>query len=95
MAKIELALTPAAMLFPDLPQTTGLMKPCRFEGDVSNLEIIGSIPEEIDGTFYRVMPDPQFPAFIKDDPVRAFQFNSPNARSYLIPSFSGSTGMGV
>jgi len=58
-----------AKAFPNVPQTTGLMKPCRFEGEVQNLEIVGSIPKEIDGTFYRVMPDPQFPPFIENDPV--------------------------
>ncbi|EFQ30844.1 hypothetical protein CGRA01v4_12907 [Colletotrichum graminicola] len=44
------------------------MKPCRFEGEVRNLEMVGSLPAELDGTFYRVMPDPQFPPFIEDDP---------------------------
>lgn len=64
-----MALPPVSKAFPDTPQTSGLMAPCRFEGEVRNLEIVGSIPKEIDGTFYRVMPDPQFPAFIGDDPV--------------------------
>jgi carotenoid cleavage dioxygenase len=27
------------------------------------------LPKELDGTFYRVMPDPQFPPFIENDPV--------------------------
>jgi carotenoid cleavage dioxygenase-like enzyme len=44
------------------------MKPCRFEGELQNLEVTtGKIPLEIDGTFYRVMPDPQLPPFIEDD----------------------------
>lgn len=55
--------------FPELPQTTGLMRPCRFEGETRFLEIVGEIPADIDGTFYRVMPDPQFPAFVENDPV--------------------------
>ncbi|TVY50639.1 Lignostilbene-alpha,beta-dioxygenase isozyme I [Lachnellula cervina] len=63
-----MALPPVSKAFPDTPQTSGLMAPCRFEGEVRNLEIVGSIPKGIDGTFYRVMPDPQFPAFIGDDP---------------------------
>ena len=46
------------------------MKPCRFEGEVQNLEVYGEIPKEIDGTFYRVMPDPAFPPFIDNDPVK-------------------------
>jgi carotenoid cleavage dioxygenase-like enzyme len=45
------------------------MKPCRVEGEVLNLEVYGEIPEDIDGTFYRVMPDPQFSPFIENDPV--------------------------
>ncbi|KAI6265587.1 hypothetical protein MCOR27_011352 [Pyricularia oryzae] len=54
--------------FPDLPQFSGFMKPCRFQGEASNLEVQGSIPPEIDGTFYRVMPDPQFVPVIENDP---------------------------
>jgi carotenoid cleavage dioxygenase len=40
-----------------------------MEGEVQALEVHGSIPKEIDGTFYRVMPDPQLPPFVQDDPV--------------------------
>ncbi|KAF2801522.1 carotenoid oxygenase [Mytilinidion resinicola] len=54
--------------FPDLPQFSGFMKPCRFEGEVQNLEIRGEIPSEVDGTFYRVMPDPQLSPLIENDP---------------------------
>jgi hypothetical protein len=55
--------------FPNLPQFSGFMKPCRFEGEVQHLEIEGDLPQELDGTFYRVMPDPQFPPFVENDPV--------------------------
>lgn len=51
------------------PSVSGFMRPVRFEGEINNLEVIGEIPKEIDGTFYRVMPEPQFPAFIPNDPV--------------------------
>ncbi|KAK0648093.1 putative lignostilbene dioxygenase [Cercophora newfieldiana] len=54
--------------FPLRPQFQGFMKPSGVEGDVFNLEIQGKIPDDIDGTFYRVMPDPQFPPFIDNDP---------------------------
>ncbi|KAH7393694.1 carotenoid oxygenase [Cadophora sp. MPI-SDFR-AT-0126] len=54
--------------FPPLPQFSGFMKPCRFEGEVQNLEVVGTIPTDIDGTFYRVMPDPQMPPFVENDP---------------------------
>ena len=51
------------------PQVSGFMKPTRFEGEVNNLEVQGTIPENIKGTFYRVMPEPQFPAIFANDPV--------------------------
>ncbi|KAL4763648.1 carotenoid oxygenase family protein [Aspergillus foveolatus] len=54
--------------FPDRPQFSGFMKPCRLEGDVSHLEVYGEIPKDMDGVFYRVMPDPQLPPCIEDDP---------------------------
>ncbi|KAJ9144933.1 hypothetical protein NKR23_g5734 [Pleurostoma richardsiae] len=38
---------------PDRPQFSGFMKPCRLEGEVSDLEVYGEIPPDIDGTFYR------------------------------------------
>jgi Retinal pigment epithelial membrane protein len=53
----------------DDPQVLGFHRPTRFEGDVNNLEVIGDIPKELNGTFYRVMPDPQFPSFIGNDVV--------------------------
>lgn len=55
--------------FPDLPQFSGFMKPCRFEGEVQQLEIYGDLPKDINGTFYRVMPDPQLPPRVENDPV--------------------------
>ena len=36
-------------------------EPSRLEGEVANLPVYGSIPREIDGTFYRIMVDPFFP----------------------------------
>lgn len=64
------ALSPQGSLsFPNFPQFSGFMKPCRFEGEVQNLEVQGLIPPEIDGTFYRVMPDPQFAPLIENDPA--------------------------
>jgi len=61
--------TAGSQHFPDHPQFSGFMKPCRFEGEVQNLEVQGTIPHDIDGVFYRVMPDPQLPPFIDNDPV--------------------------
>ena len=55
--------------FPEKPQFSGFMKPCRFEGEAQNLEVYGDLPQDIDGTFFRVMPDPQAFPFVEDDPV--------------------------
>jgi hypothetical protein len=78
----------AAQHFPTLPQFSGFMKPCRFEGEVQNLEVIGSIPLELDGTFYRVMPDPQLPPLIEDDPVSFRRLRGVNRVFELIRLYS-------
>lgn len=52
------------------PLVSGFMRPVRFEGEINNLEIEGTVPVGLHGTFYRVMPEPQFPSFIPNDPVR-------------------------
>ena len=49
-------------LFPEEFVYTGFMKPCRFEGEIFELEVEGEVPANLDGTFYRVGPDPAFPA---------------------------------
>jgi carotenoid cleavage dioxygenase-like enzyme len=63
--------TQVRQTFPERPQFQEFMKPCRFEGEINALEIRGKVPLEIDGTFYRVMPDPQLPPSIENDPVNA------------------------
>ena len=55
--------------FPKQPQFSGFMKPCHFQREVNHLEVHGIIPPELDGTFYRVLPDPQLPPMREDDPV--------------------------
>ncbi|KAH8904646.1 carotenoid oxygenase [Coniochaeta sp. PMI_546] len=62
------ALPPVKSHFPHRPQFQGFQKPGGVEGEVANLEVYGKIPDDLDGTFYRVMPDPQFPPFIENDP---------------------------
>lgn len=64
-------MTESKSYFPDRPQFSGFMRPCRVEGEVSGLEVLGQLPKEIDGVFYRVMPDPQLPPFIENDAVNA------------------------
>lgn len=71
-------------LFPNTPEFTGaLYTPARFEGEVYDLEIDGKVPEEIDGTFFQVAPDPQYPPMLGEDmffngdgAISAFQFKS-------------------
>ncbi len=48
--------------FPDTPSFTGFNTPSRIEADIADLEVKGVVPPELDGAFYRVQPDPQFPA---------------------------------
>jgi carotenoid cleavage dioxygenase len=55
------------MRFPDLPIYTGFNTPGRTEADIFDLEIDGDLPSDIDGTFYRVAPDPQFPPRLGSD----------------------------
>ncbi|OCT49459.1 Lignostilbene-alpha,beta-dioxygenase isozyme III [Cladophialophora carrionii] len=49
------------------PTLTGFQRPIRVEGEIFNLEVEGTIPDSIAGTFYRIMPDPAFPPFIEND----------------------------
>ncbi|KAF0186485.1 MAG: carotenoid oxygenase family protein [Hyphomonadaceae bacterium] len=53
--------------FPHSIHFTGLNKPIRAEHAVRNLEIIGEIPREIDGAFFRAVPDPAHPPIFEDD----------------------------
>lgn len=47
--------------FPNSPYFSGVNAPCRLEVDLGDLEVEGEIPHEIDGAFYRVAADHQFP----------------------------------
>ncbi|GAA5210766.1 carotenoid oxygenase family protein [Streptomyces thinghirensis] len=56
------------MKFPDLPMYAGFQRPGRFEADVRDIEVVqGAIPHDLDGAFYRVGPDPQFPPLLGTD----------------------------
>ena len=55
--------------FPDLPIYTGFDKPGRIEADIFELEVEGELPVELEGSFYRVAPEPQFPPLLGDDIV--------------------------
>jgi carotenoid cleavage dioxygenase len=53
--------------FPDTPSFAGFNTPSRIEADIADLDIVGEIPVELNGAFYRVQPDPQFPPRLGDD----------------------------
>ncbi len=53
--------------FPDTPSFTGFNTPSRIEADIADLVHTGEIPRELNGAFYRVQPDPQFPPRLGDD----------------------------
>jgi len=53
--------------FPDTPSFAGFNTPSRIEADIVDLVHRGTIPKELNGAFYRVQPDPQFPPRLGDD----------------------------
>lgn len=53
--------------FPQTPSFTGFNTPSRIEADIADLAHEGTIPAELNGAFYRVQPDPQFPPRLGDD----------------------------
>lgn len=53
--------------FPNTPSFTGFNTPSRIEADIQDLPCEGTIPPELNGAFYRVQPDPQFPPRLGDD----------------------------
>jgi carotenoid cleavage dioxygenase-like enzyme len=57
--------------FPAEPMYSGFSAPSRFEADILDLEVVqGEVPKELNGTFYRVQPDPVWPPKMgKDIPL--------------------------
>jgi carotenoid cleavage dioxygenase-like enzyme len=53
--------------FPPNPWYTGLNTPLGEEYDLEDLAIEGSIPAEVEGTFFRATPDPAYPPFLPDN----------------------------
>lgn len=53
--------------FPDTPPFTNFAAPARFEGEILDLEVLGDIPTAIDGTYYNVSMDHQYPPKFYDD----------------------------
>lgn len=55
--------------FPQTPHFTGLNRPIGAEYDLENLVVEGTIPADVDGVFFRAVPDPAFPPKFDDDNV--------------------------
>lgn len=53
--------------FPNHPDFTGYNEPMRMECDIFDLVIEGEVPEEINGSWYRSVPDPQYPPLLGYD----------------------------
>ncbi len=53
--------------FPSTPAFTGFNEPRRIEADVFDLEVEGTLPADLDGSFYRCGPDPRFAPRLGDD----------------------------
>ena len=53
--------------FPQTMDFAGYNAPSRLECDVWDLVVEGEIPEEIEGTWYRSIPDPPYPPLLGDD----------------------------
>jgi len=53
--------------FPSTLAFTGFNTPLRIEADIVDLACEGSIPDALNGAFFRVQPDPQYPPRLGDD----------------------------
>ncbi|MFZ1988838.1 MAG: carotenoid oxygenase family protein [Alphaproteobacteria bacterium] len=53
--------------FPLTPTFAGFNAPSRVEAEIFDLEVEGEIPSSINGRWYRMTPDPQFPPRLGDD----------------------------
>jgi carotenoid cleavage dioxygenase-like enzyme len=53
--------------FPETFDYAGMNAPMRVECDVYDLVVEGSVPKEIDGAWYRSVPDPQYPPLLGHD----------------------------
>lgn len=53
--------------YPDTVQFTALNRPVRLEASIRNLDVEGTIPRQIEGAFFRAVPDPAHPPLFDDD----------------------------
>lgn len=75
--------------FPRHPQLTGNYAPMPMEGEAHDLVVRGDLPAELNGTLFRIGPNPQYPPrdrnhhwFAGDGMVHSFRFREGRA-SYL------------
>jgi carotenoid cleavage dioxygenase len=59
--------SPTPVRFPRTPTFASMNAPSRFEGDITDLEVTGTIPPTLHGTFFRIQPDHRFPPLFEDD----------------------------
>jgi carotenoid cleavage dioxygenase-like enzyme len=52
--------------FPANPNYMGLNAPLGNEYDIADLKIEGTIPADVEGRFFRAVPDPAYPPFMED-----------------------------
>ena len=52
--------------FPNTPEYTGLNTPLGEEYEIDSLAVEGRIPADVEGVFFRAVPDPAFPPFVED-----------------------------
>lgn len=52
--------------FPERLEYIGLNAPVGEEYDLDDLDVEGDIPADIEGSFFRAVPDPAYPPFIED-----------------------------
>jgi carotenoid cleavage dioxygenase len=53
--------------FPNTMDFAGWNAPSRIECDIYDLVTEGAVPEEISGSWYRSIPDPQYSPMLGDD----------------------------
>jgi carotenoid cleavage dioxygenase-like enzyme len=53
-------------VFPDTPEYSGLNAPIGAEYELSRLAVEGRIPGDVEGVFFRAVPDPAFPPYLED-----------------------------
>src|SRR6187455_2207684 len=52
--------------FPNTPEYIGLNTPLGEEYEIGSLAVEGRIPRDVEGVFFRAVPDPAFPPFVED-----------------------------